>query len=141
MSAIIKRNNVHILGSGAKTLLFVNGFGCDQTIWRYVTPALSGHFRLVMFDHVGAGLSDLTAYDPGQVRLAGRLRRGCARYLSGTGAAGRDADRALGGAPMIGMLAAIREPAWFQQLLLLCPSPCYLNEPNYHGGFERQDIH
>ncbi len=140
MSAIIRRNNVHILGSGQQTLLFVNGFGCDQAIWRYITPALSGQFRLVLFDHVGAGLSDLTAYDP-------------AKYDSLEGYAGdvldicRDLnlrDVTLVGhsvGAMIGMLAAIREPAWFQQLLLLCPSPCYVNEANYHGGFEHQDIH
>lgn len=140
MSATIRRNNVRILGSGPQTLLFVNGFGCDQTIWRYITPALSGQFQLVLFDHVGAGLSDLTAYDP-------------AKYSSLEGYAGdvldicRDLNlqnvtlvgHSVGA--MIGVLAAIREPTWFLQLLLLCPSPCYINEANYYGGFERQDIH
>ncbi|MBT2556655.1 alpha/beta hydrolase [Hymenobacter sp. ISL-91] len=140
MSAILKRNNVRILGGGEKILLFVNGFGCDQTIWRFITPALSGQYRLVMFDHVGAGLSDLTAYDP-------------VKYNSLEGYAEDVLDicrelelRAVtlvghSVGAMIGMLAAIREPAWFEKLLLLCPSPHYLNENSYHGGFERQDIY
>ncbi|MFD2786803.1 alpha/beta fold hydrolase [Hymenobacter rubripertinctus] len=139
MTYIRKRHDVHVLGSGSRTLLFVNGFGCDQTIWHYLTPALSGQFRLVLFDHVGAGMSDVTAYEP-------------AKYSSLEGYAQdvvdicRELDlsnvtlvgHSVGA--MIGMLAAIAEPALFEQLLFLCPSPCYVNEGSYHGGFERQDI-
>ncbi|MBT9395219.1 alpha/beta hydrolase [Hymenobacter sp. NST-14] len=139
MSFIRKRNNVHVLGTGPRTLLFVNGFGCDQTIWRYITPALSGHFQLVLFDHVGAGLSDLTAYEPDKyASLQG--------YAEDVLAICRELELAqvtLVGhsvGAMIGMLAAIQAPDLFEQLLLLCPSPCYLNESGYQGGFERQDI-
>jgi len=136
---VLKRNNVRITGRGSRTLLFVNGFGCDQSIWRYITPALSEQFQLVLFDHVGAGLSDVTAYEP-------------AKYASLDGYAQDVLDicRELNlrdvtlighsvGA-MIGMLAAIREPGFFQQLLMLCPSPCYLNEAGYQGGFDRADL-
>ncbi|MCC3158727.1 alpha/beta hydrolase [Hymenobacter sp. 15J16-1T3B] len=138
MSAL-KRNNVHVAGRGQQALLFVNGFGCDQTIWRYILPALAEHFRLVLFDHVGAGLSDAKAYDP-------------LKYASLQGYAQDVLDicqeldlsdvtlvgHSVGG--MIGALAAIREPDRFARLLLLCPSPYYLNEADYHGGFDRADI-
>ena len=136
---VLKRNNVRVTGRGTRTLLFVNGFGCDQSIWRFVTPALSEHFRLVLFDHVGAGLSDATAYEPTKyATLSG--------YANDVLDICRELDlqnvtligHSVGA--MIGILAAIQEPQYFQQLLLLCPSPCYLNEGDYHGGFERQDL-
>lgn len=139
MINVLKRNNVRVLGQGAQTLLFVNGFGCDQSIWRYLLPALSAQYQLVLFDHVGAGLSDTTAYDP-------------EKYASLEGYAQDVLDichylnlrqpiligHSVGA--IIGVLAAIQEPHMFQQLLLLCPSACYLNESNYHGGFELADI-
>lgn len=136
---VLKRNNVHVAGRGQQTLLFVNGFGCDQTIWRYLLPALAEQYRLVLFDHVGAGLSDAKAYNP-------------VKYASLQGYADDVLDicQQLGlrdvllvghsvGA-MIGTLAAIRQPTYFERLLLICPSPCYLNEADYYGGFERADV-
>ena len=62
MSAV-KRNNVHVQGDGARTMVFAHGFGCDQTMWRYVAPAFEAEFRTVLFDAVGAGRSDLSSYD------------------------------------------------------------------------------
>jgi sigma-B regulation protein RsbQ len=137
--SVLKRNNVHIVGRGSQPLLFVNGFGCDQTIWRSILPALAQHYRLILFDHIGAGLSDVTAYDP-------------AKYASLEGYA-QDVlticeqleltDVTLVGHSVgatIGALAAVQQPAWFRRLLLLCPSPCYFNAEDYHGGFEREDL-
>ncbi|WP_375438172.1 alpha/beta fold hydrolase [uncultured Hymenobacter sp.] len=135
----LKQNNVHVVGQGQQTLLFVNGFGCDQSIWRYLLPALSKQYQLVLFDHVGAGLSDASAYDPKKyASLDGYAQDVLAicRELKLT-------DVTLVGhsvGAMIGMLAAIQEPTRFQQLLLLCPSPCYLNQTNYYGGFDRADV-
>jgi sigma-B regulation protein RsbQ len=60
---IIQRNNVHVRGSGDRTMMFAHGFGCDQNMWRFVEPAFANEFRTVLFDHVGAGGSDLKAYD------------------------------------------------------------------------------
>ncbi|MBC8081704.1 MAG: alpha/beta hydrolase [Hymenobacter sp.] len=136
---VLKRNNVHVVGQGPRTLLFVNGFGCDHSIWRYILPAFAGRFRLVLFDHVGAGLSDTSAYDPGKYSsLEGYAHDvlDICRELQLT-------DVVLVGhsvGAMIGMLAAIEEPTRFRQLVLLCPSPCYLNEAGYHGGFDRPDV-
>lgn len=136
---ILQRNNVQMVGHGPRTLLFVNGFGCDQTMWRYITPAFSEHFKLVLFDHVGGSLSDTNAYEP----LKYATLHG---YAHDVLAICKQLDlqqvtligHSVGA--MIGVLAAVAEPQWFQQLLLLCPSPCYFNEPGYHGGFDKDDI-
>ena len=135
----LKRNNVHVAGRGRQTLLFVNGFGCDQTIWRYLMPALAEHYRLVLFDHVGAGLSDLSAYDPVKYAslqgYADDVLEICQQLdLTDVVLVGHSVGT------MIGALAAIGAPERFRRLLLLCPSPCYLNEAGYHGGFERADV-
>ncbi|TYZ11949.1 alpha/beta hydrolase [Hymenobacter lutimineralis] len=135
----LKRNNVHVVGRGQTTLLFVNGFGCDQTIWRYMLPALSEHYSMVLFDHVGAGLSDATTYNPSKYAslhgYAQDLLEICEELdLHEVTLVGHSVGA------MIGALAAIGAPARFRRLLLLCPSPCYLNEAGYHGGFDRADI-
>jgi sigma-B regulation protein RsbQ len=57
------RNNVHFAGTGERAMMFAHGFGCDQNMWRYVAPAFENNFRTILFDHVGAGGSDLSAYD------------------------------------------------------------------------------
>lgn len=139
MVNVLKRNNVRVLGQGTRTLLFVNGFGCDQSIWRYILPAFSAHYQLVLFDHVGAGLSDTTAYEPEKyASLEGYAQDvlDICHYLN------LQQSILIGHSvgAIIGVLAAIREPQTFQQLLLLCPSPCYLNEAGYYGGFERDDV-
>ncbi|RFP65306.1 alpha/beta hydrolase [Hymenobacter lapidiphilus] len=139
MSSALKRNNVHIMGTGPRTLLFVNGFGCDQSIWRFITPSFSSRFQLVLFDHVGAGLSESSAYDPDK---HGSLQ-GYAQDLLDICQELNLTDITLIGhsvGAMIGMLAAIEAPEYFRQLQLLCLSPCYLNKTNYHGGFDQQDL-
>lgn len=136
---ILARNNVKVAGCGSQTLLFVNGFGCDQTMWRYIIPALSKRFKLVLFDHVGGSQSDITAYEPEKYSTLDGYAQDvlaiCQELdLKQTILVGHSVGA------MIGILAAVAEPERFQQLLLLCPSPCYLNEPSYHGGFERADL-
>lgn len=137
----LQRNNVRVLGRGPRPIIFVNGFGCDQSMWRYLIPAFadSRQFSLVLYDHVGAGQSVVEAYKPGKyVSLQGYaqdLLEICHELkLKDMTLIGHS----VGG--MIGTLAAIAEPELFQQLLLLCPSPCYLNEADYHGGFDRADL-
>ena len=136
---VLKRNNVHVAGQGSRTLLFVNGFGCDQSIWRYILPAFSDHFRLVLFDHVGAGLSEVAEYNSEKYAslngYAQDILEICTELdLKQVTLIGHSVGAT------IGMLAAIQEPGRFEQLLLLCPSPCYVNEPAYYGGFDRTDI-
>ena len=64
MSAVLERNNVKVFGHGQQPMIFAHGFGCDQNMWRFVAPAFEDEYRIVLFDHVGRGRSDLVAYDP-----------------------------------------------------------------------------
>jgi sigma-B regulation protein RsbQ len=138
--AIIARNNVREFGRGEQPMLFAHGFGCDQNMWRFVTPAFADDYRIVVFDYVGSGKSDLSAYD---TRRYGSLA-GYAQDVLDVIHALDLRDVIFVGhsvSSMVGVLAANREPERFSQLILVGPSPRYINEaPDYVGGFERRDI-
>src|SRR5918996_1701617 len=137
---VIRRNNVSVFGRGTRPMLFAHGFGCDQHMWRLVTPAFEDDYRIVLFDYVGSGKSDLAAYD------AERYARldGYADDILEVCRALDLRDVILVGhsvSSMIGVLAANREPERFSRLILVGPSPRYLNDaPGYVGGFGRSDI-
>jgi sigma-B regulation protein RsbQ len=138
--SILKRNNVKVSGHGKQALVFAHGFGCDQAMWRMVAPAFERDYQVVLFDYVGAGQSDLDAYDPERYsRLAGYARdvvEVCeALDLRNAILVGHSVSG------MICMLAALEIPQRIERLVMVCPSPRYLNDaPHYHGGFERADI-
>jgi sigma-B regulation protein RsbQ len=134
-----QRNNVKAWGSGPATLLFAHGFGCDQSMWRFLLPAFEGRYRLVLFDAVGSGGSDWGAYDRGKygslhgyaqdvLEIADACTSGPVVFVGHSVAA------------MIGLLATIREPARFIAQVMVSPSPCYLNDGAYRGGFSLADI-
>ena len=136
----VARHNVRISGVGARTVVFAHGYGCDQNMWRLVAPAFEARYRVVLFDYVGSGLSDKTAYNPVRYNsLDGYADDvlGIARELDLTDAifVGHSVSA------MIGALAVIRDPTRFADLIMIGPSPRYINEPGYQGGFEREDIH
>jgi sigma-B regulation protein RsbQ len=136
---IITRNNVKVIGEGTQTMLFAHGFGCDQNMWRYVIPAFENDYRIVLFDYVGAGKSDGSAYVQ-------------SRYSTLNGYADDVLDicKALNlkniifighsVSSMIGVLAANRQPELFSDLIFIGPSPRYINDEGYVGGFEQKDI-
>ena len=137
---VLARNNVNVHGAaGGRPMLFAHGFGCDQNMWRYVWPAFEADFRIVLFDHVGAGGSDAAAYD----------RR---RYASLRGYAddvleiARELDLhdvvfvGHSVSAMVGVLAATTEPERFGALVLVGPSPRYIDDGDYVGGFSEEDI-
>jgi len=137
---ILARNNVKVFGRGTRPMLFAHGFGCDQNMWRFITPAFEDDYRIVLFDYVGSGKSDLGAYSPERY---GRLEGYTQDVLDVCAALDlRDAifvGHSVSG--VVGMLAAIREPGRFARLILVGPSPRYINDPpDYVGGFERSDI-
>lgn len=137
--SVVKRNNVTFLGQGTQPMIFAHGYGCDQQMWRFITPAFADTYRLILFDHVGAGHSDLTAYDPLKYStLAGYAQdvlELCAELaLSDVIFVGHSVSA------MIGLLAAIVEPQRFASLIHVGPSPCYINDQDYIGGFTRADI-
>jgi sigma-B regulation protein RsbQ len=120
-------------------MLFAHGYGCDQTMWRFVAPAFEDQYRVVLFDYVGAGKSDIAAYS--------RQKYGA---LSGYADDVLDIIDAINGEPvifvghsvsaLIGVLASIQRPQSFKALILVGPSPCYINDEQYVGGFSRSDI-
>ena len=121
-------------------MVFAHGFGCDQNMWRFITPAFETEYRLVLFDYVGSGKSDMAAYDP---KRYGSLD-GYAQDLLDVCHAQDLRDVivvAHSVSTMIAILAARQEPELFAHLILIGPSPRYINDPpDYVGGFERADI-
>lgn len=134
------RNHVQVSGQpGGRPIVFAHGFGCDQNMWRFVAPEFEADHRVVVFDYVGAGGSDLAAYDP-------------ERYASLDGyatdvveiAEELDLEDAIfvghSVSSMVGVLAAKRVPGRFGKLVLVGPSPRYIDDDGYTGGFSREDI-
>jgi sigma-B regulation protein RsbQ len=120
-------------------MLFAHGFGCDQNMWRHVAPAFADDYRVVLFDHVGAGGADPSAWDPDRYSS---LEAYAADVLEICGALGLDDVVFVGHSvsAMIGVLAAAREPDRFSKLVLVGPSPRYIDDDGYVGGFAREDI-
>ena len=137
---IVHRNNVHVRGRGTQPMLFAHGFGCDQNMWRFVAPAFQDDYRIVLFDYVGSGQSDLRAYDPERYSALA----GYAQDILDVCHALDLRDVIFVGhsvSSMIGVLAANREPELFDRLIMVGPSPRYINDaPDYVGGFDRADI-
>jgi sigma-B regulation protein RsbQ len=137
---VLSRNNVKVFGAGTQPMVFAHGFGCDQNMWRYVAPAFQDDYRIVLFDYVGSGNSRLDAYDADRY---GELDGYAQDVLDVCHALDlRDVilvAHSVSG--MIAVLAANREPELFERLILIGPSPRYVNDPpGYVGGFERDDI-
>ncbi len=133
------RNNVKSFGKGSQPMLFAHGFGCDQNMWRYITPAFEEDYRIILFDYVGAGKSDLSSYNPERYSslqgYAQDVLDICEELdLSDVIFVGHSVSS------MIGLLAAIEKPRCFSHIIMIGPSPCYINDGKYIGGFEQKDI-
>ena len=137
---MLRRNNVTVSGRpGAPPMVFAHGFGCDQGMWRYVAPVFEDTHQVVLFDHVGAGGSDLSAWDPARYRRLDGYAEDVLQILE-----------AIDGPPvvfvghsvsaMIGLLAAARRPELFERLVLVGPSPRYIDDEGYRGGFSASEI-
>jgi sigma-B regulation protein RsbQ len=137
---VVARNNVHVSGpEDGPPMLFAHGFGCDQNMWRHVAPAFAREHRVVLFDHVGAGGADPAAWDPERY---GSLDGYARDVLEICAALGLEEVVFVGHSvsAMIGVLAAGREPDRFSKLVLVGPSPRYIDDEGYVGGFAREDI-
>ncbi|MDP1794649.1 MAG: alpha/beta hydrolase [Acidimicrobiales bacterium] len=134
------RHNVKISGrTDGPPMVFAHGFGCDQNMWRFVAPKFENDFKVVLFDHMGAGQSDVSAYEPERYQslqgYADDVLELCRELeLDDVVFVGHSVSA------MIGALAVAREPDRFAKLVLVGPSPRYINDDGYVGGFERQDI-
>ena len=140
MSPVATRH--HVTESGVahgRPMVFAHGFGCDQAMWRFVAPAFEDRFRVVLFDHVGAGRSDLSAYDPARYSTlqayADDVLELCHELdLRDVVLVGHSVSS------IIAVLASIREPERFSALVLVGPSPRYVDDAGYVGGFSHEDV-
>ncbi len=136
---ILKRNNVAVKGTGSQVLLFAHGFGCDQHMWRYVAPAFEENYKVVLFDHVGAGGSDLSAFVPQKYEKL----EGYADDIIEIATSLQLQDIIFVGhsvSALMGIIAAQRSPGLFKSLILVAPSPSYINDGDYVGGFTKPQI-
>jgi sigma-B regulation protein RsbQ len=137
---ILQRHNVKFSGNGKQPMLFVHGFGCDQNMWRFVTPAFENEYRIVLMDYVGSGKSDLSAYN--EERYSNL--NGYAEDILEVCRAADLREVILVGhsvSSMTCLLAALKEPDCFSSIIFIGPSPRYLDDlPDYVGGFKRPDI-
>jgi sigma-B regulation protein RsbQ len=136
---IQRRNNVRVSGTGPTTMFFAHGFGCDQTMWRLMEPTYRRKYRTVLFDLVGAGNSDLAAYDRGKYDSLHGYADDLVEIVQELGS-DRNVFVGHSVSAMMGVLADLKVPGLFAAHVMVGPSPCYINDGDYIGGFERQDI-
>jgi sigma-B regulation protein RsbQ len=136
----LQRNNVTVHGRpDGPAMLFAHGYGCDKNMWRFVAPAFEDEYRVILFDHVGAGGSDPAAYD-------GERHASLAGYADDVVAICDELDLrdaifvGHSVSAMIGVLAARAAPGRIGRLVLVGPSPRYIDDDDYRGGFAREDI-
>jgi sigma-B regulation protein RsbQ len=137
---VLARNRVQVSGvPSGRPIVFAHGFGCDQEMWRFVAPDFEVDHRVVRFDHVGSGSSDLSAYDPEKY---GSLRGYAADVVEIVRELGLTDVVYVGHSvsAMIGVLAAQEAPESFGALVMVGPSPRYVDDGDYVGGFSRTDI-
>jgi len=137
---ILIRNHVTIRGEGERTMILAPGFGCDQTVWDAVCGLLEKEYKLILFDYVGMGKTDVTAFDLNKYsKLSGYVQD-----LLDVSAALDLHDAIFVGhsvSGMIGLLASLREPKYFSDVIMIGPSPCYVDDPPaYYGGFKEEDL-
>ncbi|NDK56651.1 alpha/beta fold hydrolase [Pontibacter fetidus] len=136
---VTQKLNVKVSGQGTQPMLFAHGYGCDQKMWRYITPAFENDYKIILFDHIGFGNSDvsdytiakystLEAYADDVLEIINELDLQDVIYVGHSVSA------------MIGVLASIKQPERFAKLVLIGPSPCYVNDDNYIGGFTEENI-
>src|SRR5690348_553562 len=127
MMNVLKRNNVKVTGKGTQPLLLAHGFGCDQNMWRFIAPAFENDYRVILFDYVGSGKSDLSAYDEARYSNLNGYAKDVVEIV-------RELDLrnvifvGHSVSSMIGVLAANEEPDRFARLIMIGPSPRYINE-------------
>lgn len=136
---VLKRNNVTVIGEGDTPLMFAHGFGCDQNMWRFITPAFEKEYKIILFDYVGSGNSDVSAYKSERYSNLDGYARDIldiihALDLNDVVLVGHSVSSIIGG------LAAIEEPQKFKSLIMIGPSPYYMNDQDYKGGFEPKTI-
>jgi sigma-B regulation protein RsbQ len=136
---VLKRNNVRVFGQGTTTMVFAHGYGCDQNVWEDIIQDFASEYQIVTFDYVGSGMSDLSAYNKERYsRLEGYATD--IEEIYETLGLRNTILVAHSVSSMIGLLVGIKHPEYFHRIIFLGPSPRYLNDQDYVGGFEREDL-
>jgi sigma-B regulation protein RsbQ len=136
---LLQRHNVTIGGSGQISMIFAHGFGCDQNMWRFVAPAFEDTHRLILFDHVGHGRSDWSAYDREKYSTLDGYADDVVALCRELGVRG-GVFVGHSVSAMIGVLAHLKAPELFDRLVLVGPSPRYIDDGEYVGGFSAAQI-
>jgi sigma-B regulation protein RsbQ len=136
---ILKRNNVKLYGKGTEYMLLAHGFGCDQHVWRHFIKAFEDEYKIIVFDYVGAGQSDLSAYNSKRYGVIDGYANDIIEILE---ALNLKKVTFIGHSvsSMIGVRVAVRKPDLFNRLILMAPSPCFINEAGYVGGMEKESV-
>lgn len=137
--SLSQRHNAKVSGAGETAIVFAHGFGCDQNMWRFVAPAFEGDYRTILFDHVGAGGSDLKAYDPEKYSSLDGYADDVVELCRELGVEG-GIFVGHSVSAMIGVIAAMKAPELFEQLIMVGPSPRYISDKDYIGGFSEAQI-
>ncbi len=137
--SVLTRNAVSVTGSGSKPMLFLHGYGCDQQMWRYISPHFEESHRVVQYDHVGSGRSDLKAYDKNRYASLHAYADDLIEICDALDIRGADV-MAHSVSCMISLMAYKKRPDLFDRVMLLGPSPCYIDDGDYVGGFTREGI-
>ena len=137
---VVTRNNVKISGSGEQTIILAHGFGCNQSVWRFMVPLLEEKYRVIQFDYVGCGNSDFSAYK--EARYSG-LEGYALDIIEICDALSLTQSIFVGHSVSctIGWIVAQQRPELFSNMVAICPSPCFLNiDAQYQGGFEKSTL-
>ncbi|WP_437965727.1 alpha/beta hydrolase [Sorangium sp. So ce260] len=137
--SVRKRHNVNVVGRGDVDMIFAHGYGCDQNMWRLLAGAFEDRYRIILYDLAGCGRSDLTAYDRKKYDTLDGHARDVLDILEEI-ATGPAVFVGHSVSAMIGLLAGIAAPERFREHIMVGPSPCYINDGDYVGGFTRADI-
>ena len=132
MENIVVRNNVKVFGQGDQPIIFAHGFGCDQNMWRFITPAFMDKYKIILFDYVGSGNSDIGAYSSEKYQTLQGYVQDLLDIIE-TLSLQNSIFVGHSISAMIGLLASIQHPNYFKKLIMIGPSPCYLNDDGYRG--------
>lgn len=136
----LRRFNVNVLGERGPTLLFLHGTGCNQTMWRHVAPAFARSARVVLMDFMGCGLSEHAAWSAERYATLEAHAQDVLEVVRALGCDERTVVVGHSVGASVAMLAERAAPAAFAAKVLAAPSPCFLNDGNYRGGFEPEDV-
>lgn len=131
--SVQQRNNVNISGDGPITLIFAHGFGCDQNMWRFMAPHFAARFKVVLFDLVGNGNSDVSAWYPHKYSSLKGYATDLLEVVNEFAAEGPVVHVGHSVSCMIAVLAELQSPGRFDGHIMIGPSPHYLNEGDYMG--------